>query len=109
MPSDQQVGLQNKDAMASGATWRDGKRYFWLLGSIIPAMVALSWFAVWATGLGVFWWAGPILTFGIIPVLDHIVGSDAENPPESALAWLQDDPYYRWHRQQPTGRNREKK
>jgi alkane 1-monooxygenase len=48
------------------------------------------------TGLGVFWWSGPILTFVIVPILDHVVGTDSENPPDSALAWLETDPFYRW-------------
>ena len=76
--------------------WTDPKRYLWLLGAIIPGLVAASWLGVQATGLGMFWWSGPVLAFGIVPVLDHIVGPDADNPPDSALAWLQDDPFYRW-------------
>jgi alkane 1-monooxygenase len=76
--------------------WRDPKRYLWLLGLVAPALVVSSWLAVRATGLGVFWWSGPILTFGIIPILDYLVGADAENPPDSALAWLENDPFYRW-------------
>jgi alkane 1-monooxygenase len=76
--------------------WKDRKRYLWLLGLIIPALVVTAWLAVEATGLGVFWWAGPIVMFGIIPVLDYLVGQDTENPPESALAWLETDAYYRW-------------
>ena len=76
--------------------WRDRKRYMWLLGLVVPALVVSSWLAVLATGLGVFWWAGPILTFVIIPILDYAVGADADNPPDSALARLERDPFYRW-------------
>ena len=96
MRSDQQKGLRTHRALASAPSWRDRKRYLWLVGLIVPALVASSWLAVRATGLGVFWWAGPMLTFGIIPVLDYVVGSDAENPPDSALGWLERDPFYRW-------------
>lgn len=76
--------------------WRDPKRYLWLLGAVVPALVAASWLVVWTTGLGAFWWAGPILAFGVIPVLDHMIGPDADNPPDSALAWLENDRMYRW-------------
>ena len=76
--------------------WRDPKRYLWLLGSIVPGLVALAWLAVHASSIDAFWWSGPILAFGLIPLLDHIVGSDSESPPDSALAWLEDDPFYRW-------------
>src|SRR5882724_10808951 len=68
----------------------------WLLGLVVPALVASSWLAVLATGRGVFWWAGPILTFVIIPILDYAVGADADNPPDSAVAQLERDPFYRW-------------
>jgi len=76
--------------------WRDPKRYLWLLGLVVPALVLSSWLAAMITGLGVFWWSGPILTFVIIPILDYAVGADSENPPDSALAWLESDPFYRW-------------
>ena len=77
-------------------SWKDPKRYLWLLGAVVPGLVAASWLVVWATGLGAFWWAGPILAFGVIPVLDHMIGPDADNPPDSALAWLENDRMYRW-------------
>jgi alkane 1-monooxygenase len=78
------------------ATWRDGKRYAWLLGLIVPALPFIAWFWVELTGLGVFWWFGPILVFGIFSILDVIVGMDAENPPDSIIKWLEQDRYYRW-------------
>ncbi|OBI43831.1 alkane 1-monooxygenase [Mycobacterium kyorinense] len=76
--------------------WRDPKRYLWLLGSVVPAFVYASWLGVQLTGSGVFWWFAPIVTFGIIPVLDHIVGPDADNPPDSTVARLEDERFYRW-------------
>ncbi|GBE64643.1 alkane 1-monooxygenase [Mycobacterium sp. MFM001] len=80
----------------SNRAWRDAKKYLWLLGSIVPGFVAASWLAVQISGLGVFWWIAPIVTFGIIPVLDHVVGPDADNPPDSVVAQLEDDRFYRW-------------
>jgi len=78
------------------ATWRDGKRYAWLLGLIVPLLPFIAWGYVELTGLGVFWWFGPILVFGIFSLLDAIVGMDAENPPDSIIKWLEQDRYYRW-------------
>jgi alkane 1-monooxygenase len=77
-------------------TWRDGKRYLWLLGLVVPLLPLIAWGLVEATGLGVFWWYGPIFIFIILPVIDTLVGKDAENPPDSAIAWLEQDRYYRW-------------
>ncbi|HXE45018.1 MAG TPA: alkane 1-monooxygenase [Conexibacter sp.] len=78
------------------ATWRDGKRYAWLLGLIIPVGPFVAWGWVELTGLGVFWWFGPVLVFGLFPLLDAIVGMDEENPPDSVLKWLEQDRFYRW-------------
>jgi len=80
----------------SPATWRDGKRYAWLLGLIVPLLPFIAYGYVELTGLGVFWWSGPILVFGVFSLLDVIVGMDAENPPDSVIKWLEQDRYYRW-------------
>lgn len=76
--------------------WRDRKKYLWLLGAIVPVNVFISWCAVQLTGVAVFWWWGSIVAFGIVPVLDHLVGPDLDNPPDSALTWLENDRFYRW-------------
>ncbi|MDT5146902.1 MAG: alkane 1-monooxygenase [Mycobacterium sp.] len=72
------------------------RRYLWLLAAAVPAFVFAAWLGVWATGLAPWWWAGPFLAFGVIPVVDHIVGTDAANPSDSVLGWLENDPFYRW-------------
>jgi alkane 1-monooxygenase len=76
--------------------WRDPKRYFWLLGLVVPTLPFLAWGLVELTGLGVFWFYGPVLVFGIFPLLDLAVGLDARNPPESMIKTLEQDRYYRW-------------
>jgi alkane 1-monooxygenase len=84
------------DVELSPATWTDSKRYAWLLGLIVPSLPFIAWGAVQLTGLGAFWLFGPVLVFVIFPVLDFIVGVDAENPPDSIIKWLEQDRYYRW-------------
>src|SRR3712207_6557828 len=78
------------------ATWRDPKRYAWLLGLLVPLLPFMAWGLVEGTGLGVFWYWGPIFIFGIMPVLDTVIGKDAANPPDQVVAWLEQDRYYRW-------------
>jgi alkane 1-monooxygenase len=77
-------------------SWRDPKRYYWLLGLVVPTLPFLAWGLVRLTGLGVFWFYGPVLVFGIFPLLDLAVGLDARNPPESMIKQLEQDRYYRW-------------
>jgi alkane 1-monooxygenase len=76
--------------------WTDSKRYAWLLGLIVPLLPFLAWGLVELTGLGVFWFLGPMIVFGLFPFLDAVVGTDAENPPDSVVKWLEQDRYYRW-------------
>jgi alkane 1-monooxygenase len=77
-------------------SWRDPKRYLWLLGLVVPTLPFLAWGLVELTGLGVFWFYGPVLVFGIFPLLDLAVGLDARNPPDSVIKALEQDRYYRW-------------
>ncbi len=76
--------------------WRDGKRYLWLLGTIVPLFLFLGWGLVNLTGLGLFWWIGPMVIYIAIPLLDVVIGDDPSNAPEEAVAWLEQDRYYRW-------------
>lgn len=78
------------------ATWRDPKRYAWLLGLIVPLAPFLAWADVQLTGIGAFWFFGPLLVFVFLPLLDIAVGTDASNPPDSVIKWLEQDRYYRW-------------
>jgi len=83
-------------AAAGAPAWRDKKRYLWLLGTVVPLFLFLGWGLVEATGLGLFWWIGPMVVYVLIPVLDVVIGDDNGNPPEEVLAWLENDRYYRW-------------
>src|SRR6476661_4383621 len=76
--------------------WRDGKRYLWLIGAVVPTFLFAGWGLVNATGLGLFWWIGPIFIYILIPLLDLAIGADPTNPPDDVVAWLEQDRYYRW-------------
>lgn len=80
---------------AGSAPWTDRKRHLWMLGVLVPVLPVSGWLLADVTGLGLFWWWGPIFVFGIIPLLDVVVGNDSENPPEELIDQLQNDRYYR--------------
>jgi alkane 1-monooxygenase len=84
------------DVEVNPATWRDPKRYAWLLGIIVPLAPFLAWGWVSLTGFGGFWFFGPALVFVAFPLLDIAIGMDATNPPDSVLRFLEQDRYYRW-------------
>lgn len=89
------AGTENWNACRATA-WHDTKRYAWLSGLVMPMLPFLAASLVKATGWGLFWWFGPIFVFGLVPLLDTLIGKDSENPPDSVLASLERDRYYRW-------------
>ncbi len=76
--------------------WKDEKRYLWLLGLVVPSLGFAAWGLVEATGLGLFWYLGPIVVFVVIPAVDLIAGLDRSNPPDDVIDALENDKYYRW-------------
>ena len=81
---------------AATLTWRDGKRYVWPLGLLVPTLPLIALGLVEATGSGAFWFVGPVLLFAVFPLVDLWIGTDARNPPDDLVAWLEADRYYRW-------------
>ncbi|CAN0641839.1 alkane 1-monooxygenase [Burkholderia cepacia] len=81
------------DGSASG--WSDGKRYLWLLGALTITLPILAAQLALSTGLRVFWWFGPLFAFGVIPILDTLIGDDRDNPPEAVVPHLERERYYR--------------
>lgn len=80
---------------APGAPYRDAKRHAWLLSLLVPALIGagpLVWF--WL-GHELVLWAPLALVYIVLPLLDAAIGEDRSNPPESAVAALEADPYYR--------------
>ena len=82
------------------ATWKDGKRYAWLLGLVIPALPFITWLMATQdlvlSGWDGWWFGGPFVVFVAFPALDNVFGMDSTNPPDSVMAWLEQDRYYRY-------------
>jgi len=77
-------------------SWKDKKRYLWVLGLVVPLLplagIAVhhwtgSWFGMWLT---------PVAFLGIIPLIDLLAGNDNTNPPDEIIDQLENDRYYRW-------------
>lgn len=74
--------------------WKDPKLSLWWLGLVVPVLPFLGW-VIWAAcGWELSWWIGPIVLYGLVPLLDGWIGVDRSNPPESAVAGLAADPRY---------------
>ena len=86
------------EAVQAGPTpgeWTDSKRYLWLLGLLVPSLPFLAYVLVAWTGVGVFWFLGPIFVYGLIPLVDFAAGLDRSNPPDDVIEALEKDRYYR--------------
>lgn len=75
--------------------WRDRRRYGYAMGLLVPALPFGGWIAVELTGIDLFWFMGPLWILIGIGVLDAIIGTDGENPPDWAFDQLTVDRYYR--------------
>ncbi len=84
----------NSPAVKLEEPWQD-KRWLWLLSPSIPLTFTGSLLAFVWTGQ---WWCmllAPLIIHVLLPVLDRVLGEDFSNPPESAVAQLDADVFYR--------------
>lgn len=82
--------------LATAHVWTDAKRHLWWLGILPLATPLLSGALAITTGVQQLWWVGVVVIFGLIPLIDGLLGEDVSNPPESAVSNLESQRYYRW-------------
>lgn len=86
---------QIEDPTLGTISYSDRKRYLWLISVLMPAFPLMGVYFFYRTGME---WtlAIPLLTsYLVMPVLDWLIGSDENNPPEQLVQQLEDDIYYR--------------
>lgn len=77
-------------------TWQDHKRWAWSLSVIYPLMPLLGLWAHHATGQPLWLGLPLLISYGLMPLLDALIGEDRNNPPEAVVPALEGDRYYRW-------------
>jgi alkane 1-monooxygenase len=82
------------NTLARSADWSD-KRYLWLLSPAIPFIGLVSLVAFQQTGHSLWLAVFPLVVHALVPVLDWLFGEDFSNPPESVVAQLDGDFFYR--------------
>ena len=75
--------------------YRDRKRHAWLLSVLVPTFIGSGPLLVHLTGQPGWAWSPVVFLYGLIPLLDLLLGEDRSNPPESAVPALEADRYYR--------------
>ncbi len=75
--------------------WRDRKRHLWLVALLMPMLPFAAVALHDRTGAAVWLWLGPLVILGLVPLVDLATGLDRSNPPDSLIAALERDRYYR--------------
>jgi alkane 1-monooxygenase len=76
--------------------YEDRWRARWFLSVFIPMLPIVGIVAAELSGWRALLWSPLVLLYGVIPLLDRLVGTDTRNPPEEVVAQLEQDPFYRW-------------
>ena len=73
----------------------DKKKYLWLLSTFLPLLSVLGVYLFKLTGFKVMVFVPMVFIYFIVPILDWIFSEDKSNPPEEAVAKLEQNNYYR--------------
>ena len=84
------------DPQLGRVTYRDRKRAWWLLSVVYPLLPFAGMAAHAATGQQIGLALPLLISYGLMPLLDALIGEDENNPPEAVVPQLEADRYYRW-------------
>lgn len=84
------------DASGRTVTYRDRKRAAWLLSCLYPLLPFAGMALHAATGHQLALGLPLVISYGLMPLLDALIGEDRNNPPEVVVPQLEADRYYRW-------------
>lgn len=88
------MSATNSATPSADEAWHDRRHWLWWSALIVPVLpfVGLALFT-WTQSNWV-WFIGPVVLYGFVPLLDHLIGTDRANPPEWAVAGLAANKYY---------------
>ena len=88
-------GYTGETASGEAVHYVDSKRWWWWVSVLYPLQVFIPLWLHSLTG-NELWFVAPfVFNFALMPLLDHLVGEDRNNPPDEVLMQLETDPYYR--------------
>ena len=83
-------------ATGKPVTYRDRKRAWWALSVVFPLLPFIGIAAHAASGWPIALTLPLLINYGLLPLLDALIGEDTNNPPEEVVPQLEADTYYRW-------------
>jgi len=85
-----------QDADGRRTAYTDQKRWRWSLSLLLPLLPLLGIVLAEASGQRWLLWSPLAVIYGVIPLLDWLIGVDTDNPPERVVDQLERDAWYRW-------------
>jgi alkane 1-monooxygenase len=76
--------------------YNDHKRWAWALSVVYPLLPFLGMAAHHSSGWQIALALPLLISYGLMPLLDALIGEDENNPPEAVVEQLEQDRYYRW-------------
>ena len=76
--------------------YRDPKRWAWWFSLGVPALIGLGPLLMLWLGNPWMLWLPVVFLYVAVPLADALLGEERSNPPESAVAQLEADAYYRF-------------
>ena len=83
------MAMLNPLFSTENVTYRDGKRYVWLMSLLVPAALGCGPLLYWLTGSVAAMWIPAAVVYVAIPLLDVVLGEDLNNPPEEVVPLTQ--------------------
>jgi len=76
-------------------SYSDNKRYLWITSFLMPAFPLMGVFFYYRTGAEWTLALPLVVNYLCLPIIDWLIGSDENNPPEELVPQLEQDTYYR--------------
>ena len=77
-------------------SYSDRKRHLWLISVFMPIFPLMGVFIFYRTGAEWTLCLPLMINYSLMPLLDWLIGSDSNNPPEELVPQLEADKYYRY-------------
>jgi len=77
-------------------SYRDRKRWAWMLSVIWPLIPLVGLVAHHLSGRQIALATPLLISYGLMPLLDALIGEDRNNPPDAVVRQLDGERYYRW-------------
>ena len=87
---------QARDGTGGLVEYTDHKRAWWALSVVYPLLPFVGMWLHALTGQPIALGLPLLISYGLMPLLDHLIGEDENNPPEAVVPQLDADRYYRW-------------